>query len=131
MNVSKRHDPIPVLPPYEGIYAFGVETRAQARVLHISGQVGVSPEGELADDFSGQCRQALDNVKAILTQANMSVSDIVKTTFYLTRREDMEDLLKVRREVLGGVRPANTTLFVSSLVSLDWFVEVDIIACAP
>ncbi|MEM8858766.1 MAG: hypothetical protein AAGD96_10625 [Chloroflexota bacterium] len=41
MSVSVRHDPYPVVDPYHGIYAYGVETRAGARVLHISGQVGV------------------------------------------------------------------------------------------
>ncbi|TQV87018.1 RidA family protein [Aliikangiella coralliicola] len=130
MTISIRHDPYPVMPPYEDIYAFGVETRAQARILNISGQVGVSPEGELPSDFAGQCRQALHNVEAILKKADMKLSDIVKTTFYLTRREDMPALIEVRKEILGGVRPANTTLFISGLVSPDWFVEVDIIACA-
>ncbi len=130
MTISTRHNPLPVLAPYDDIYAYGVETQAQARILNISGQVGVSPEGKLPSDFSGQCQQALRNVEAILRSANMKLTDIVKTTFYLTRREDMDSLIAVRKEMLAGVRPANTTLFISSLVSTDWFVEVDIIACA-
>jgi enamine deaminase RidA (YjgF/YER057c/UK114 family) len=130
MQVSTRHNPFPVVDPYHGIYAYGVETRAGARTLHASGQVGVPPEGPLPIDFYGQCKQAILNVEAVLQEANMTLSDIVKMSFYLVRREDMEALLQVRKELLDGVRPAITTLFVAGLVSPDWLVEVEVVACA-
>ena len=130
MPISKRHDPYPVNDPYHGIYAHGVETRAGARVLHISGQVGASPEGHLPPDFEGQCRQAIQNLEMVLNAANMELSDIVKMSFFLTRREDMSTLVTVRKEFLDGVRPAITTVFVAGLVSPDWLVEVEAVACA-
>lgn len=130
MSLSIRHDPFPVGAPYHGIYAHGVETRAGARMLHISGQVGQTPEGQLAPDFSGQCKQALLNVSSVLSAANMTFTDIVKMCFYLVRREDMGTLVEVRKELLDGVRPAITTVFVAGLVSPDWLVEVDVVACA-
>src|SRR5262245_43765954 len=125
MPVSRRHDPFPVKDPYHGIYAHGVETRAGARVLHVSGQVGESPEGIVAPDFAGQCRQALHNLDAVLRAAGMSFRDIVKMTFFLVRREDMSTLVEVRKEMLDGVRPAVTTLFVAGLVSPAWLVEIE------
>ena len=130
MAVSKRHDPYPVQDPYHGIYAHGVETRAGARVLHISGQVGLSPDGTLSPDFKGQCRQAIMNLKSVLEAADMDFKDIVKMSFFLVRREDMTELVDVRKEFLDGVRPAITTVFVAGLVSPDWFVEVEAVACA-
>jgi 2-iminobutanoate/2-iminopropanoate deaminase len=130
MSVSTRHDPVPVLEPYRGIYSHGVETRAGARVLHVSGQIGQSPEGTLPIDFRGQCRQAMLNVSAVLKAANKSLTDIVKMSFYLTRREDMSALVEVRNEFVKGVRPAVTTLFVAGLVSPDWLVEIEVVACA-
>src|SRR3954454_20938283 len=130
MPVSTRHDPFPVRDPYHGIYAHGVETRAGARMLHVSGQVGESPEGVLAADFAGQCRQALVNLDAVLREAEMSFRDIVKMTFFLVRREDLGDLVAVRKEMLDGVRPAVTTLFVSGLVAPAWLVEIEAVACA-
>lgn len=130
MPVSIRHDPFPVKDPYHGIYTHGVETRAGARMLHVSGQVGESPEGVLPDDFAGQCRQALLNLEAVLREAGMSFRDIVKMTFFLVRREDMSTLVSVRKEMLEGVRPAVTTLFVSGLVSPAWLVEIEAVACA-
>lgn len=130
MTVSVRHDPFPVAAPYHGIYAHGVETRAGARVLYVSGQVGVARDGGLWPDFRGQCRQALANVKDVLRAANMALADIVKMSFFLVRRDDMSELVEVRKELLDGVRPAVTTLFVASLVSPDWLVEVEVVACA-
>ncbi|WP_282605440.1 RidA family protein [Pelagibius sp. Alg239-R121] len=130
MMTSTRHDPFPVREPYHGIYAHGVETRAGARILHVSGQVGVSPRGELAADFREQCRQALFNLENVLKEAGMELADIVKLTFFLVRREDMAPLVEVRKELLYGVRPAITTVFVAGLVSPDWLVEVEAVACA-
>ena len=122
MPISVRHDPFPVGAPYHGIYSHGVETRAGARILHVSGQVGQPPEGQLPPDFRGQCEQAIQNVFSVLSAANM--------TPFLVRREDMATLVEVRKEFLDGVRPAITTLFVAGLVSPDWLVEVDVVACA-
>jgi 2-iminobutanoate/2-iminopropanoate deaminase len=129
MPVSIRHDPFPVKDPYHGIYSHGVETRAGARMLHISGQIGESPEGVLAPDFAGQCKQALRNLESVLREAGMSFRDIVKMTFFLVRREDMSTLVAVRKEMLDGVRPAVTTLFISGLVSPAWLVEIEAVAC--
>ena len=64
-----------------------------------------------------KCRQALLNVSAVLASASMTFADIVKMSFFLVRREDMEALVEVRKELLDGVRPAITTVFVAGLVS--------------
>jgi 2-iminobutanoate/2-iminopropanoate deaminase len=108
----------------------GVETRPGVRTLYVSGQVGQTPEGHLPPDFRGQCRQALLNVSAVLGAASMTFADIVKMSFFLIRREDMDTLVEVRKELLDGVRPAITTVFVAGLVSPDWLVEVEVVACA-
>jgi len=128
MNLSIRHDPFPVLAPYQGIYAHGVETAAGSRLLHISGQYGQPPEGALPLSFKAQCRQALLNLESVLQEADMGFSNLIKMSFYLIRREDMEALLEVRRDMLEGVRP---TLFVAGLVSPQWLIEVEAIASGP
>jgi enamine deaminase RidA (YjgF/YER057c/UK114 family) len=128
--ISKRHDPFPVVETYRGIYAHGVETRADTRILHVSGQVGVSPNGDLPPGFDGQCRNALVNLRSVLEAADMTFGDIVKMSFFLIRHEDMAPLADIRREYLDGVRPAITTIFVAGLVSPDWLVEVEAVACA-
>ncbi|MEM8858767.1 MAG: RidA family protein [Chloroflexota bacterium] len=81
-------------------------------------------------DFQGQCKQAILNLEAVLKEANMTLKDIVKMSFFLVRPEDMEGLVEVRKAMLDGVRPAITTLFVAGLVSSDWLVEVKAVASA-
>lgn len=130
MTVSTRLNPFAVKAPYFGIYAHGVETAAQTRTVYVSGQVGESPEGHLPDDFRGQCRQAILNVQSVLREAGMDLENIVKMSFYLTRREDTNELIEVRKELLNGVRPAITTVYVAGLVGPDWLVEVEAVACA-
>ena len=41
-----------------------------------------------------------------LAAANMTLMDIVKMSFFLVRREDMDAVGEVRNEILDGVRPA-------------------------
>ncbi|MEM8931493.1 MAG: RidA family protein [Acidobacteriota bacterium] len=130
MSISTRHDPFPVQEPYHGIYSHGVESPTGARTLRVSGQIGIAPDGSLAPDFRGQCRQAIENLESVLRSADMELDDIVKMSFFLTRRSDMDALVEVRKAMLDGVRPAITTIIVAGLVSPDWFVEVEAVACA-
>ena len=44
--------------------------------------------------------------------------------------EDRPFTVEVRKELLDGVRPAITTLFVKGLVSPDWLIEVEAVAAA-
>ena len=130
MTIAIRHDPTPVEEPYRGIYAHGVETRPNARQLHISGQVGTDEKGHAANDFTLQCTQAFANLFSVLKSADMKTNDIVSMKFYLTRREDMSQLVKLRKVFLDGVRPAITTVIVAGLVSESWLVEVEAVAVA-
>lgn len=125
-----RHDPIKVAEPFHGIFSHGVEFTNDKRIFVLSGQVGETEEGYIPEDFIGQCRIALENVERILKSAGMTFKNIVKTNFYLTRPGDMGDLVQVRKEKINGVRPANTTLFVSQLMKPEWYVEVEVIAVA-
>lgn len=130
MRLAPRHDPFPVNKRYRGIYAHGVETDSSLRHLHVSGQVGESPEGDLPDTFRGQCEQSLRNVLSVLQAAEMDFSHLVKLNFFLVRPSDMESLVDVRKSMLDGIRPAITTVFVAGLVSPDWLVETEAVAAA-
>ncbi len=130
MSAATRLNPFTVNERYAGIYAHGVEAPETTRTVYVSGQVGVSPEGHLPADFAGQCHQAISNVEAVLNEAGMGLSNIIKMSFYLVRREDMGGLVEVRKAMLDGVQPAITTVFVAGLVEPEWLVEVEAIASA-
>ena len=124
----KRHNPVPVLPAYEAIFAHGVEVPPVARTVYVSGQVGVDQAGRTVDGgFDAQCRQAIANVEAVLGSADMALADIVKANIYLTRREDIARLRDVRAKRLA-VAPAVTMLLVAGLHDPNWLVEIEVVA---
>ncbi|HET7500868.1 MAG TPA: RidA family protein, partial [Kofleriaceae bacterium] len=122
--------PAPVLPAYQAVFAHGVEVPPGARTLYVSGQVGIGDDGRTVEGgFDAQCGQAIANVEAVLASAGMALDDIVKVTFYLTRREDIPRLRDIRAERLA-VAPTVTMVLVAGLHAPDWLVEIEVVAAA-
>jgi len=117
-------------PPAFSNYSLAVEAPSAARWLHISGQVGVAPDGTTADGAEAQMEQAWRNIIAILEDAGMTTRDLVKVTVFLTRAEDAPLYRQVRDRMLDGVAPASTLLVISGLASPDWRVEIEAVAAA-
>ncbi len=126
--MKNKLNPFPILGPYAGIYSHGVQIKNTMNSVYVSGQVGQDNDGNLEIGFKNQCRKAIDNVRLVLQEADMELDDIVKMNIYLTCAEDMQSLVEVRKELLDGVAPAITTLFVSGLVNPAWLVEIDVVA---
>jgi 2-iminobutanoate/2-iminopropanoate deaminase len=94
--------------------------------LYISGQIPMDPKtGTLIEgDIKKETKQSMENLKAILTAAEMSFSHVVKTTIFL---KDMHQFSKVN-EVYGTyfdaeTAPARETVEVANLPK---FVNVEI-----
>ena len=68
---------------------------------------------------------------AALAEAGADLADIVKMTFFITDRRDMDELVRVRKARLDGISPAITTVVVSGLVEPEWLVEVEALAHRP
>ena len=124
-----KHNPNTIAAAFSS-YSLGVEAPAQARWLHVSGQVGVAPDGALAQGAEAQLGTAFRNILAILNSAGMGPHDVVKVTVFLTRREDVGLYREVRDRMLAGATPASTLLVVSALAHPDWLVEIEAIAAA-
>jgi 2-iminobutanoate/2-iminopropanoate deaminase len=124
-----RHNPEAVWPvpeSFRSIYAHGVELRGDARLLFVSGQIGIAPDGSLAPDFAAQCEVAMTNVEAMLAAAAMTHTNIVKLVFYLTRAVDLPMLGELRRKRwASSTPPAVTTLVVAALARAELLVEID------
>ena len=123
------HNPKTDAPPFSR-YSLAVEAPASARWLHISGQVGVKPDGTVVQGAEGQIEAAWVNVLAILEACGMTAEDLVKVTVFLTRAEDTPLYRQVRDRMLKTARPASTLLIVKGLASPDWLVEIEAIAAA-
>ena len=110
-------------PPAFSQYSQAVETPTNARWLHISGQVGVTVNGELHEDAGEQHRQAWRNLFAILNEAGMTKEDMVDVLAIVTDQEQVAIYRKIRDEMLDGHRCAST-LLVCDLAHPDWKVEI-------
>jgi enamine deaminase RidA (YjgF/YER057c/UK114 family) len=124
-----KHNPNTIAAAFSS-YSLGVEAPAQARWLHLSGQVGVAPDGSLAEGPEAQMETAFRNLLAILNSAGMGPHDLVKVTVFLTRREDIGRYRQVRDRMLAGATPASTLLVIAALADPDWLVEIEAVAAA-
>ena len=123
----KHHKPLEIAPPFSA-YSHGVEVGAGARWLHVSGQVGITPEGEIPADLEAQTEQAWRNVLAVLAAAGMGPHDLVKVTGLVTRQEAVPLYRVVRDRLLEGAEPASTVAIVAGLAHPDWVVEIEAVA---
>jgi len=121
------HNPADIAAPL-GAYSHGVSGPGSGRWLHIAGQVGVHPDGSLADSIAGQAEAAWRNLVGVLADAGMTTGNLVKVNHYLLRCEHLQEYAAVRSRFLGDARPASTLLIVQALARPEWLVEVDAIA---
>ena len=118
----------PAIIPPTSFYSHAVEVVARSRLLFISGQIAVAPDGSCATDFATQARQCWRNLTAVLAEADMTLSNIVKIQAFLTRSSDLGEYRSIRNEMVGSTRPAHTLLVVSALGRPEWLVELEAVA---
>lgn len=95
-------------------------------LLFASGQIALDPTtGEMVNDsFKAETRRVFENVKGIATAADLSLSDIVKLTVYLTDLDDFAALNEIMAEYFTEPYPARAAVQVAALPK-DATVEVD------
>jgi enamine deaminase RidA (YjgF/YER057c/UK114 family) len=102
------------------------------KVLHLSGQVSVDDDGNVVHegDMAAQINKALDNVETVVSQAGMSIENIVHLRIYVT---DVDAALAAYASVgprLDAVRAAQTLLGISRLAFPGLMVEIEAVAVA-
>ena len=76
-----------------GPYVQGVDLGS---MVFTSGQIPVCPQtGEIPADVQDQARLSLENVKAIVVAAGLSVGDIIKMTVFITDLNDFATINEV------------------------------------
>lgn len=111
-----------------GKYSDAIEVAPNARWLYTAGTPGLALDGTLPPDITSQAELAWTHIINMLTNANMSVQDLVKVTHSLVRASDIADYVKVRSRFLGDARPASMLLIVPELVRPGFLVEIEAIA---
>ena len=126
--MNKFHNPDTIAPPYKNIYSQAVESPSGARLLHVSGMLGVAPDGEVPDSIEAQSELVMTNLAAVLASAGMTFADLVKLNAYFLKVEDIPVFAGIRAKHLAGARPAMTSVVVTALAAPAWMIEVDAVA---
>lgn len=91
--------------------------------LGLDPQTGAFPEGGIKE----QARQSLNNVKAILEEAGLSMANVLKTTVFLANMEDFAEMNSVYAEFFTEPYPARSAVAVKTLPK-NALVEIEVIA---
>jgi len=120
-------------------YANGIAARGT--VVSVAGQVGWNERCEFeTDDFVGQVRQALANVRAVLAEAGGGPEHIVRMNWYMTDRNDYLAGGKAlgaaykafMTDAEGTVHyPAMTAVQVVALMEARARIEIEVTAMVP
>ncbi len=93
--------------------------------LYVSGQIPLNPEtGELiTGDVQEQTRMVMSNLGAILAEAGMDFSHVVKCSIFISNMHDFPKINEVYASYFTNDPPARETVQVSALPK---FVDVEI-----
>ena len=97
--------------------------------LFTAGQVALDPgKGELINGgITEQTVRALDNLRAVLTEAGTDFSQVVKTTVFLVDMADFSAMNEAYARAFGSHKPARSTVAVAALPR-GARVEIEVIA---
>lgn len=107
----------------------GEVVTGQTRTLYCSGQTAMSADGQPQHDgdMAAQVALSLDNLEAVLKEAGMSLSNLVRLNVYTTDVDLLFQHYGVLAGRLGaaGVAPATTMLGVTRLAVPGQLIELE------
>ena len=100
-------------------------------LVFLSGQLAFGPDGAFSQSgVTGQTKQVLANVQSVLGTLGLTLSDVVKTTVWLTQASDFPAFNDTYATIFGEVRPARSTV-ISGLAHPMALVEIEGVARRP
>ncbi len=102
--------------------------KASGNFLFMSGSIPLRPDGTQVDgDVAAQTAQVLANMEAILTEAGLGWSNIVKTTIFLSSMDHFATVNELYGQKFESEPPARSTV---AVLKLPRGVDVEIEAIA-
>jgi len=101
-------------PAALGPYSQAIEING---LIFCSGQIGLEPaSGKLVEGgIEAETRHVLENIRAILAAAGLTLADVVSTTIFLIDLKDFEAVNHVYSEHFGAPYPARSTVQAAAL----------------
>ena len=125
-QMSKKAINTEKAPKAIGPYSQAIQV---GNLIYTSGQLpinpttGAFPEGGIKE----QTRQSLCNIQAILEEAGLTMSNVVKTTVFLADMNDFADMNAVYAEFFTQPYPARSAVAVKTLPK-NALVEIEVVA---
>jgi 2-iminobutanoate/2-iminopropanoate deaminase len=122
--ITSPHAPKPVGPYSQAVQASG-------HFVFLSGQLGLDPStGKIVGggDVALEAEQVLKNVEAVLKQAGLHFSDVVKSTVFLLDMADFPVVNSVYERFFGLTNPPARSTFQVAGLPLGGRVEIECIA---
>ncbi|GAI44134.1 unnamed protein product [marine sediment metagenome] len=112
-------------PAAIGPYSQAVAT---GNLIFVSGQIPYNPDGNPVEGgIKEQTVRVLENLKAVLEEAEVTPEQVVKVTVYLKNMADFSDFNEVYGEYFSDEPPARACVEVSALPK-GVSIEIDAIA---
>lgn len=97
-------------------------------MIYTSGQLPINATtGEMSKDVKAQAEQSLKNVFAILKEAGVDSSNVIKTTIFIKDMDDFPKINKVYETFFTDNYPARSCVEVARLPK-GALVEIEVIA---
>ena len=129
MSAGRRAVETPSAPRALGPYSQAV---AAGEMVFCAGQVGLDPaSGKLVPGgIAAETARVLENLRAVLAAAGLSLADVVKTTVYLADLADFAAMNEAYGRQFTPPYPARATIRVAALPA-GARVEIEAIAVRP
>lgn len=107
--IKTENAPAPIGPYNQAVLANGT--------LYVSGNIAINPEsGELVmDSIKAETKQVMDNLKAVLKEADMDFSHVVKCSIFISDMNNFTEINEVYGSYFLSNYPARETVEVSCL----------------
>jgi enamine deaminase RidA (YjgF/YER057c/UK114 family) len=109
---------------------------SSGRQIFVAGQVGWDAECRFSSTrLADQVRQSLENIRAVLAEAQAGPEHIVRLTWYVTSRDeyqaDLGAIGEAYRDVMGKHFPVMSVVQVVALMEAAAKVEIEATAVIP
>ena len=96
-------------------------------VIEVSGTVAVDENGYVVakNDAYEQTKHVIKKIEKALTELGASLRDVVKTRIYVSNINNWQQIGKAHGEFFKEIKPASTLFEVSTLIGLDFLVEIE------
>ena len=114
--------------PFEATIGYS-RAVVQGDFCFVSGSTGADlVTREMPADVEGQTRNTFATIGKALAEAGFAMADVVRATYYLTDRADIDRVIPILGETFGDIRPAATMLLVSGLIHSAMKIEIEVTA---